>query len=139
MTDCIRVQDGKAAEIFGGKTKSELVFTAELMAAIIEVATGSVALGDLYNGATFTPPPPQVTLPNSRVDGVTFLGRVQDAEYAAIVAAAASNVQLARWIDQIRILGYVNVASDAAVAAKAALVAANLLTGDRAAIIFASL
>lgn len=77
-------------------------------------------------------------VPNPRIDGVAFLSRLTDPEYSAITQAAAANVQLARWIEQLRLIGYVNITSDAAIAAKAALIADSLLTQQRADAIFAS-
>lgn len=71
----------------------------------------------------------------TKVDGVTFLGRVTDAEYSAITGSAV--VQVQRWIEMLRLRGEIDVASDEAQAAKAGLVAAGLLTQERADAIFA--
>lgn len=132
--DSILIQNNIAWQIWPDTAKTNLPpMTPELMAAIVEVDAGTVEVGDAWDGSSFSKPAPS----NPRVDGETFLARVNDTEYAAVMAAAQSNVQLSRWLDQVRILGYVNVTSDAAVAAKAALVAASLLTAERADIIFA--
>lgn len=72
------------------------------------------------------------------IEGTVFLARVTDAEYQAVTAAAASNAQLARWIEDVRLTNIVDIASDAAQQAKAALVAAGLLTAPRADIVFAT-
>lgn len=71
------------------------------------------------------------------VDEDTFLARVQDAEWQAVMAASAANVQLGRWIEKLRGNHGVDVASADAQAAKGALVQAGLLTQDRADAIFA--
>jgi hypothetical protein len=80
-----------------------------------------------------TPPPPRTI-----IDGVTFLGRVTDQEYAAVLAAARQSPQIARWLDILRLRGEVDVAGSTAQAAKAGLVAAGLLTPERADAIFAA-
>lgn len=137
MMDCILIQGDAAHQIWRDTFKSNLPpMTPELMRDVVEVEAGTVSEGDLWDGETFSAPP---VAPDPRVDGETFMARVTDAEYAAVMAAAQINVQLARWVDQVRILGYVNVFSDAALAAKAALVAAELLTEPRAEAIFAPL
>lgn len=56
MTDCVRTQGGEAAEIWPNTSKSQLVFTPELMATIVEVQSGSVAVGDAWDGAAFSRP-----------------------------------------------------------------------------------
>jgi type II secretory pathway component PulM len=72
-----------------------------------------------------------------RLDGRALLARLTDVEYVAIVAAAASDVRLARWIEDLRMAGSLRVADAAVVAARDALVAAELLTKARADLIFA--
>lgn len=141
MTDTIRIDlNNIAAQIWQGKAKADLVdgngplFPAAFIAELIEVADGSVAIGDIWNGSAFSKP---ANPASTRVDGGVFLERVTDAEYAAVTAAAVGSVQLQRWLDQLRMLGYVDVASASAVAAKAGLVSAGLLTQDRADAIFA--
>lgn len=69
-------------------------------------------------------------------DGAEFLGRVTDDEYAAITAAARQSPQIGRWLDTFRLRGEIDVAGATAIAAKAGLVAAGLLTRDRADEIF---
>jgi hypothetical protein len=59
MTDCIRVQDGKAVELFiGSKADQADKFTPEIVDALIEVESGSVAIGDVWNGTSFSRSPP---------------------------------------------------------------------------------
>jgi hypothetical protein len=83
-------------------------------------------------------PEPSVPPPiSSTMDGVTFLARVADGEYQAIAAAAAQNAQIARWIEMLRLRGDIDVNGATAQAAKAGLVAAGLLTQERADAIFA--
>ncbi len=83
------------------------------------------------------PPPPSPPPPSTFVQGTDFLARLQDAEYQAIIAAAAQNVQLARWIEDLRLIGLVDVTDATAQAAKAALIQAGLLTQQRANAVFA--
>ena len=75
--------------------------------------------------------------PRHVVDGVTFLSRIADAEMMAILAAGDSNAQIRRWIEQLRMLGEIDLDGTTAQAAKAGLVGAGLLTQERANIIFA--
>ncbi len=79
------------------------------------------------------PPPP----PSPIIDGMTFLARVTDAEYSAVLQAAQTDAKVARWIDQLRMQGRIDLSSTAAAAAKAYLVAQGLLDPARANIIFA--
>ncbi|MCF2522354.1 hypothetical protein [Bradyrhizobium sp. G127] len=133
--DSILVQNGRAHQIWRGVAKDSIPpMTPELMDCVVEAEAGLVDDGDIWSGSAFSKPSPVL---GPHVDGETFLARVTDDEYASVIAAAQSNMQLARWLDQLRILGYVNVTSDAAMAAKAALVAAGLLTSGRADMIFA--
>jgi hypothetical protein len=70
------------------------------------------------------------------IEGATFLSRVTDAEYAAITGAALQVPQIGRWLDTFRLRGEIDVAGTTALAAKAGLVAAGLLTSERADVIF---
>lgn len=74
--------------------------------------------------------------PITLIDGVMFLARVTDEEYAAITGAALQNPQIGRWLDIFRLRGEIDVAGSTALAAKAGLVAAGLLTQERAEVIF---
>jgi hypothetical protein len=74
--------------------------------------------------------------PITVIDGATFLARVTDDEYAAIIGAALTNPKIGRWIDIFRLRGEIDVAGSTALAAKAGLVAAGLLTLERAEVIF---
>ena len=84
------------------------------------------------------------TPPVTWIPAATFIERFTDAEYIAIRAAVqaqmqAGNAQLAKWIDRATAEGGIDVSSDEVKAAKAALVAAGLLTSQRADIVFATL
>lgn len=75
--------------------------------------------------------------------GLTLVRRLTDAEYTAIlnaaaVALAAGDAQLSRWIDELRVNGEVDLSSEQAQAAKAALVLVGLLTQERADALFAA-
>lgn len=97
----------------------------------------AAATGWTYDGKTFSEP--VVDAPAKTVfDGADFLSRLTDAEYGAILAAAAQSIQLARWLDTLRLRGEIDVAGKTALAAKAGLVAAKLLSTKRADEIFAA-
>jgi hypothetical protein len=90
-------------------------------------------------------PDPYVALPTPPIvlDGSTFLGRLTDAEYAAIVGAAqtalaAGNGQIARWLELVRMQSGVNLGSEQVTAAKAWLTSAGIMTADRVAVVFAA-
>jgi hypothetical protein len=70
------------------------------------------------------------------------MARLTPNEYTAIMQAAQQqlaqgNPQLAMWLDQVRLLGTVNLTDPQTQQAKSFLVATNLLTQDRADIILA--
>lgn len=75
--------------------------------------------------------------PYCMIDGADFLARLTDDEYAAILAASAQSIQLARWLDTFRLRGEIDITGSTAQAAKAGLVKGGLLTSDRADVIFA--
>jgi hypothetical protein len=153
--DCVLIQDGRAHQIWPDTTKHALcykvhegetspraVFPQALIDAIREVEAGSVQIGATWDGEAFTNPPEPEEISNPIVPGGEFLLRVTDEEYLAVVNAANTafangNPQMTRWLELIRVNGVVNVESGTAIAAKAALVAAGLLTQERADIVFA--
>lgn len=71
------------------------------------------------------------------IDGVTFLARFTDDEYLAITAAGRTNGQIGKWIEMLRLRGEIDVSGTTAQAAKTGVVAAGLLTQERADEIFA--
>jgi hypothetical protein len=90
--------------------------------------------GDKAEVVAYLNPP----TPSKPIDGVTFLSRVTDDEYLAITAAGRTNGQIGKWIEMLRLRGDIDVSGTTAQAAKAGLVAAGLLTQDRADVIFAN-
>lgn len=72
------------------------------------------------------------------IDGEVFLARLTDAELQNILNAANANVRLRRWIETLRMRGFVRPESETAKAAKAGLVQAGLLTAARADAVFAA-
>jgi hypothetical protein len=68
-------------------------------------------------------------------DGADFLDRLTNEEYEAITAS--TDVQMRRWLDIFRLRGEIDVTGVTAQAAKAGLVALNLLTQERADELFA--
>ena len=98
-----------------------------------QVCAGSINVS--YGG--FTVVPWEMDKPVQTVfDGASFLARVTDDEYAAITAS--NSVQIRRWLDIFRLRGEIDVSGATALAAKAGLVSAGLLTQERANIIFAT-
>jgi len=81
-------------------------------------------------------PMPPETDDSKFVDGAEFLASVTDQEYATILAAAQQNVQIARWMEILRLRGVIDVKGRTALDAKAGLVAFGLLTAERAEVIF---
>lgn len=97
-------------------------------AATVEQRAAALAALDAFDPASL--PVPAI------VEGAAFLARVTDAEYAAALAAATSNPQVARWLDILRMRGEIDVNGRAALAAKAGLVALGILSTERADAIF---
>lgn len=60
MTDVILIQQGKAWDIFPNFALAQMTnrFHPNLVAVMVEVPSGTVNYGDLWDGATFSPPPP---------------------------------------------------------------------------------
>lgn len=100
-------------------------------------ATGA-NIGDTWDGIGFVPPPVTPSAAKTLFDGAEFLTRLTDAEYSAILAASAQSIQLARWLDTLRLRGEIDVTGKTALAAKDGLVKAGLLAPERADAIFAS-
>lgn len=77
------------------------------------------------------------------ISATAFLARFTDQEYSAIITAANAELaqggaQLYRWIETVRASGVVYPAGEQAGLARAALVGAELLTEERAEVIFAA-
>lgn len=102
------------------------------------VLSETASAGWTFDGNGFSPPPEEPPAAKTIFDGAEFLARLTDAEYGAILAASAQSVQLARWLDIFRLRGEIDVTGTTALAAKAGLVAAGLLTQERADVIFAA-
>lgn len=84
------------------------------------------------------PPAPE---PNHIISAADFISRFTDLEYSNINKAALAQMQsgiatLKKWIDVATTDGYIDLNRPATTEAKNALVAANLLTKERADIIF---
>jgi hypothetical protein len=140
MRVCFRTSDDRILESQSGNDETGLAVLAQnaLNAGLAEADFRLAIVPDddfaallnaqLAADRAKTPPP---------MDGVTFMGRFTDAELQAIYAAAASSIQLTRWIEMLRLRGEIELAGSTALAAKAALVAAGLLSQDRADAVFA--
>lgn len=68
--DVILIHDGRAREVFAGRTLSEMSsrFAPDLVAAMVEVESDSVAPGDVWDGSSFAPEPPPAVPPPSADD-----------------------------------------------------------------------
>jgi hypothetical protein len=109
----------------------------------IAIADDKSSIGWAWDGTALSDPDPPtpVTLPPQPIDGRVFIARVTDAEYAAILTAAQQKLaqgdaSMQRWIDTLRLTGTVRLDDPMTIAAKAGLVAAGLLTQNRADVIF---
>lgn len=98
---------------------------------------GQAETGGLYQDGFFSPPLP-VYKTKSLFEGSYFLSRLTDQEYSNIISASQVNSQISRWLDIFRLRGEIDVLGSTAQNAKAGLVAAGLITSDRAEIIFAT-
>lgn len=108
------------------------------------------AIGIVYE--IVTPPPqeppvpvePEPAPPRTIVGGLEFLKRLTDDEYGLIMRTALaallanpSQPRLHKWMDMVRVNSAIDVAGEEATEARSFLVAAKLLTEERAAEIFA--
>lgn len=66
------------------------------------------------------------------IEGAVFLARFTDDELAAAYAAEASNIQVRRWFETLRMRGEIDITGATAAAAKAGMVALGVLTQERA-------
>jgi hypothetical protein len=106
--DCIRIDsDNRAAEIWPDTAKASLVFHADVMARIVEVAPGSVALGDRWTGTGFqSARPPEPTFGQikaalcAELDAEAERQRLRYVTAGAGKAAAyqAKRAEVDRWI-----------------------------------------
>jgi len=107
-----------------------------------EPAAGYDIGGTIVNGVYTAPVKPTITIAITTVPTSVLLGRLTDAEYTAIVQAAASqlaagNGQLSRWLDMARTSASVGLNDTPTVLAQANLISAGLLTAARVSVIFA--
>jgi hypothetical protein len=95
----------------------------------------NVACGMLWDGEGFSDPPPTQLPQASSWDALTFLERFSQAERIAIRQAAsgasADALELADWLDMLRVAKNVSAADPRTEAGMAALVAAGLLSAER--------
>src|SRR5690606_1164646 len=77
-------------------------------------------------------------IPIAVVPGLTMLDRLTNEEYAAIRAAEPSHYgTVGRWLDALRVNGAVNLFGSTAEAARAGLIDMELLSAERADVVFA--
>jgi hypothetical protein len=77
MTDTVLVQDGKAHEIFAGRTLEDMAKRRhpEVVKLMVEVRDGAVELGDVWDGSGFSKPviptePPRPRDPIAELDAL---------------------------------------------------------------------
>lgn len=136
MTDVVLIQDNVAHEIFQGTTLEEISprFHADLVAQMVEVPANSVNPNDIWDGHTFSAPPAPAA--PAIISYAKFRAQWTDAEKAALHTAIAASWQIDDFVGLARAQNNVNLAGDTAIAAKAALVTANVLTQQRADALF---
>lgn len=136
MTDVVLIQNSVAHEIFRNTTLEEVGtrFHADLVAQMVEVASNSVNDQDVWDGHTFSAPPP---LPSPTIiPYAKFRAQWSDAEKTALHAAMISSWQIDDFVGLARAQNSVNLSGETAPLAKAALVSASVLTQQRADILF---
>ena len=84
-----------------------------------------------YENGVFAPPPPPPPLPNV-ITKVAFRFRFTDAEYAGILAAAKTDVEVQAWYDLFQAASKVDLKDQRTIDGINLLVGKNLLTADRA-------
>ena len=87
----------------------------------------------VFNGmapSTWVPPAPP---PPTTIDPLAFINRLTPAEQAAITTAGQSNVQVQLWLMKLASAQQVNVTDPLTIGGVNAMVAAGLLTAQRAA------
>jgi hypothetical protein len=84
-----------------------------------------------YKDGVFSPPPPPPPLPNT-ITKVAFRFRFTDAEYAAILGAVKTDVEVQAWYDTFNMVSSVDLDNQRTKDGVANLVSKNLLTQARA-------
>jgi hypothetical protein len=95
--------------------------------------SGITAYATRWDGSAFVPAPPARRV----IPPLEFLQRFTAAERTAIRAAAASNAELADWIDQARFAREIELDAATTIAGLDALVAAGLISAARKAAVLA--
>lgn len=97
MTDTVFIQNGVAQEIFSGKTLKEMEARRhpDLVKAMVEVESGTVEVGDVWNGRAFSKPLPAPSLPASR-DPLAELDALKSELVQRGVLTAAATLNLGR-------------------------------------------
>ena len=94
----------------------------------------NIALGWIYTGADFTAPSaPPPAPPPTQISPLEFMARLTPAETTAISTAALGNAALLMWLVQASAAQYIDLTDPRTKEGLDALVAAGLLTADRAA------
>lgn len=103
------------------------------------VVIGTASIGATWNGSEFTEPAPQVsdTVSSRFLTKLQFRNRFTPAEKVAIYTAAAANVSVQIYLDDINAAEYINLDDASTAAGVAALEAAGLISVGRTAEILA--
>lgn len=132
--DSIFVQNGVAHEIWRGIAKDNLPpMHPAILAQVVEAARDVVQYGYLYSDGQFSAPAPS---PPSPIGYADFRAKLTDAEKQALHTAMSSSWQIDDFVGLARAQNSINITSDVGLAAKAALVSADVLTQDRADLLF---
>jgi len=133
MTDSVLIQDGIAWQIWPGVAKADLPpMHTDLV--VVEVTSGTVQEGYLWDGTAFSVPP--VPVPPTVISYTEFRARWSDAQKAALHAARAASWQIDDFIGLAQAQNSVNLDPVVAGPAKTAIVAAGVLTQADADTIF---
>jgi hypothetical protein len=86
-----------------------------------------------YENGVFSPPvaPPAPVLPNI-ITKVAFRFRMTDAEYAGVISAAKTDVEVAAWVETFNMVSQIGLNNQRTKDGVANLVSKNLLTQERA-------
>lgn len=135
MIDSVLIQDGRAHQIWPGKSKTELPpLHRDFLARVVEVHAGTVAAGDLWDGYAFTTPP----APPRVMTYSAFRDLWTTDEREALHTARLAHWQIDDFVGLAQAQNAVNLSGATAAAAKAALIDVGVLSPKRADVLFKS-
>lgn len=99
--DCVLIQHGKAHEIWRDTRKADLQtrYAPSILAAMVEVAAGTVQPGDLWDGIAFSSPPVPAPDPRRYVDTRVIIERMTDDEHFKVMKIALVDPTAAKLVN----------------------------------------